>query len=79
MRFDVKNMLTYQAIKNKKNNSFWKPNSSNIHIDDLLRLYIKFFSNDKKYNGIFNAGFENLSINKIAKLVQFKFHAKLLK
>ncbi len=81
MRFDVSvNMLTYQAIKNKKITVFGGSQiRPNIHIDDLLRLYIKFFSNDKKYNGIFNAGFENLSINKIAKLVQLQVPCKIVK
>ena len=45
MRFDVSvNMLTYQAIKNKKITVFGGSQiRPNIHIDDLLRLYIKFF------------------------------------
>ncbi len=81
MRFDLSvNMLTYQAIKNKKITVFGGDQiRPNIHIDDLLRLYIKFFSNNKKYNGIFNAGFENLSIMEIAKLVKSKIPCEIIK
>jgi len=81
MRFDLSvNMLTYQAIKNKKITVFGGNQiRPNIHIDDLLQLYIKFFSTNKKYNGIFNAGFENLSIINIAKLVQSEVPCKIVK
>lgn len=80
MRFDVSvNMLTYQAIKNKKITVFGGSQiRPNIHIDDLLRLYIKFFNTNKKYNGIFNAGFENLSIMNIAKLVQSNIPCEII-
>lgn len=81
MRFDLSvNMLTYQAIKNKKITVFGGNQiRPNIHIDDLLRLYIEFFNNNKNYNGIFNAGFENLSIMEIAKLVQSEIPCKIVK
>jgi len=72
MRFDLSvNMLTYQAIKNKKINVFGgKQIRPNIHIDDLMNVYLFFLNNGNQYNGIFNAGFENLSILKIAKTIQ---------
>ncbi len=70
MRFDVSvNALTSSAFLNKKiivqGGDQIRPN---IHIDDLTDLYLYFI--EKKTNGIiFNAGFENLSIKKIAKTV----------
>lgn len=72
MRFDLSvNMMTYQALKNKKMTIFGgNQTRPNIHIDDLLRLYVFFFKKGKKYNGVFNAGFENLKILEIAKKVQ---------
>lgn len=81
MRFDLSvNMLSYQAMKNKKITVFGGGQiRPNIHLDDLLNLYIKFFSNNKKYNGIFNAGFENLSIMNIAKLVQEHIPCEIIK
>ena len=71
MRFDLSvNMLTYQAIVNKKITVFGGNQiRPNIHIDDLLDVYQFFFSNNKNLNGIFNAGFENISILQIAKMV----------
>lgn len=72
MRFDLSvNMMAYQAMKNKKMTIFGGGQTRpNIHIDDLLNLYMFFFKKGKKYNGIFNAGFENLKILEIAKEVQ---------
>ena len=71
MRFDVSvNALTSSAFLNKKitvqGGDQIRPN---IHIDDLTDLYLYFL--EKKTKGIiFNAGFENLTIKKIAKTVQ---------
>ena len=72
MRFDLSvNMMAYQAIKNKKMTVFGgQQTRPNIHIDDLLDLYQFFFKKNKKFNGIFNAGFENLKIIEIAKKVK---------
>jgi len=72
MRFDLSvNMMAYQAIKNKKMTVFGgQQTKPNIHIDDLLDLYQFFLKKNKKFNGIFNAGFENLKIIEIAKKVK---------
>lgn len=80
MRLDVSvNMLTYQAIKNKKITVFGgKQVRPNIHIDDLVDLYIYFLNSSKKLNGIFNAGFENLSIGLIAKKISKKIHSDII-
>ena len=79
MRFDVSvNMLTLQALKNKKITIFGGSQiRPNIHIDDLLDIYLMFLSTNKKYNGIFNAGFENLSILQIAKVVNRNINSKI--
>ena len=79
MRFDVSvNMMTYQALKNSRMTVFGgQQTRPNIHIDDLLDIYILFFSKKKKFNGIFNAGFENLKIIDIAKKVQKLIPSKI--
>ncbi len=50
----------------------------NIHIDDLVDLYVFFLRNNKKLNGVFNAGFENLSIKNIAEKISKKIKSKIL-
>lgn len=71
MRLDLSvNMLTYQAIKNNVINVFGgKQIRPNIHIDDLVDVYMHFFEQDHP-TGIYNAGFENLKIIEIAKMIQ---------
>lgn len=80
MRLDVSvNMLTYQAIKNKKITVFGGSQiRPNIHIDDLVDLYIFFLKNKKELNGIFNAGFENLSIAQIAKQISKEVKSNII-
>lgn len=80
MRFDVSvNMLTYQALKNKRITVFGGNQvRPNIHIDDLVDLYIFFLKNNKKLNGIFNAGFENLSIKQIAENVSKEIKSEII-
>jgi len=79
MRFDLSvNMMTYQALKNGKMTVFGgQQTRPNIHIDDLLDLYQFFFKKNKKLNGIFNAGFENLKIIEIAKKVEKTIPSKI--
>lgn len=72
LRLDVSvNMLTYQAWKNKiitvMGGNQIRPN---IHINDLCRIF-SFFLN-RNMSGIYNAGFENLSILKIAQKIKNK-------
>ena len=67
MRFDISvNILTLQALKSKKilvhGGSQIRPN---IHINDLVRVFEHFIIRNIK-PGIYNAGFENMSILKIA-------------
>lgn len=71
MRLDLSvNMLTMQAIKNKKITVFGgNQTRPNIHIDDLIRVYLHFISKGTVLSGLFNAGFENISILEIANRV----------
>jgi nucleoside-diphosphate-sugar epimerase len=70
MRLDVSvNMLTMQAIKNGRITVFGGDQTRpNIHIDDITDLYI-FLLDHPEHTGIYNAGFENISIMDIARLV----------
>lgn len=71
MRFDVSvNMLTMQALTNGKITLFGGDQlRPNIHIDDVADLYLHFLDHGKDYPGIYNAGFENLSLRQIAEAV----------
>ncbi len=71
MRLDVAvNLLTAQAASRGEitvlGGSQTRPN---IHIRDLVRVFEHFLDLGEKAQGIFNAGFENLSILDIAKTV----------
>ena len=41
----------------------------NIHVQDMVRVYLHFLERGNRLQGIFNAGFENISILDIAKRV----------
>ncbi|CAM3939079.1 NAD-dependent epimerase/dehydratase family protein [Pseudoalteromonas byunsanensis] len=79
MRLDVSvNMLTMQALKNGKITVFGGAQvRPNIHIDDITDLYIYMLENPEKTSGVFNAGFENISIMDIAKMVQQKIDCEI--
>ena len=70
MRLDVSvNLLTMQALSKNKIIVFGGGQTRpNIHIDDITDLYI-FLLENPQVSGIFNAGFENISILDIAKIV----------
>ncbi len=70
MRLDVSvNMLTMQALTKEKITVFGGDQTRpNIHIDDITDLYI-FLLDNPQHRGVFNAGFENLSIMEIAQRV----------
>ena len=71
MRLDLSvNMLTMQALTNQKITVFGgNQTRPNIHIKDLVSVYLHTLENPEKMAGIFNAGFENLSIIEIAERV----------
>ncbi len=70
-RLDVAvNMLTLQALERGEITVFGGDQTRpNIHIKDLIRTYMHFLGSDCA-PGIYNAGFENLSIGEIAERVQ---------
>jgi nucleoside-diphosphate-sugar epimerase len=71
MRFDVSvNMLTWQALKNRKITVFGGTQTRpNIHIDDMVDVYRHFLARSQLPSGCYNAGFENISILDIAERV----------
>ena len=79
MRFDVTvNALTISALKKGLINVYGgKQIRPNIHIDDITDLYLYLLKIKKKYSGIYNAGFENASIIKIAQSVSKITNAKI--
>ena len=70
MRLDVSvNLLTMHALSKGKITVFGGEQiRPNIHIDDLTDLYIHLIDHPE-ITGVYNAGFENISILEIAKLV----------
>jgi nucleoside-diphosphate-sugar epimerase len=80
MRLDVSvNMLTFQALKNKKITVFGGDQTRpNIHIKDMVRVYEHFISNPQLESGCYNAGFENISINDIAQMVKNKINSEIV-
>ena len=70
MRLDVSvNLLTMQALSQGKITVFGGAQvRPNIHIDDITNVYLHLLDRPQ-LTGIFNAGFENISIVDIAKLV----------
>ena len=70
MRLDVAvNLLAMQALAKGKITVFGGDQTRpNIHIDDITDLYV-FLLSHPEVTGIFNAGFENISILDIAHLV----------
>jgi nucleoside-diphosphate-sugar epimerase len=70
MRFDVSvNMLTMQALNRGEITVLGGEQiRPNIHIDDITDLYV-FLLNKPDIQGIYNAGFENISIMNIAEMI----------
>lgn len=73
MRLDVSvNLLTASALFNNKIKVFGGSQvRPNIHIQDIANVYLHLLKN-KNLKGVYNAGFENLSILDIAELVSKK-------
>lgn len=70
MRLDVSvNMLTMQALTNSRITVFGGDQvRPNIHIDDITDLYL-YLLDHPDIVGVYNAGFENISIREIAERV----------
>ena len=80
MRLDVSiNLLTMQALtKNEITVLGGDQTRPNIHIDDITDLYL-FLLRRPELQGIYNAGFENMSINDMALMIQARTNAEILK
>jgi nucleoside-diphosphate-sugar epimerase len=78
MRFDVSvNMLTMQAVTRENITVFGGSQTRpNIHIDDITDVYL-FMLDHPEHRGIYNAGFENISILEIAQKVVEHAPAKI--
>ncbi len=72
MRFDVSvNMMTMQALTHGLMTVFGGDQvRPNIHIEDITDLYVFLLEQKEKIQGVYNAGFENLSILNIAHQVK---------
>lgn len=78
MRFDVSvNILTMQALTSGEITVFGGDQTRpNIHIDEITDLYLYLLERPDLV-GVYNAGFENLSIRQIAEMVCKKVEAKI--
>ena len=78
MRFDVSvNMLTLQALKNKHITIMGgNQTRPNIHINDMIRVYEHILVNDID-QGIYNAGFENISILDLGNKIKNKVDCEI--
>ena len=79
MRLDVSvNMLTMQALTNRRITVFGGMQvRPNIHIDDITDLYV-FMLDHPQHKGVFNAGFENISILDIAERVAEQVETEII-
>jgi nucleoside-diphosphate-sugar epimerase len=79
MRLDVSvNMLAMQALTNGVITVFGGNQvRPNIHIDDITDLYLYCLDHGRKVEGVYNAGFENLSIMAIAQMVVERLPAEI--
>jgi nucleoside-diphosphate-sugar epimerase len=79
MRLDVAvNMLTMQALTKGEITVLGGDQiRPNIHIEDITDLYL-FLLDRPHLDGVYNAGFENLSIRQIAEMVCQKANAKIV-
>lgn len=80
MRLDLSvNMLTLQALRDGKITVFggdqYRPN---VNILDLVRIYQFFIENADIDTGIYNAGFENMSISSIAREISSKVECDIV-
>lgn len=71
MRLDLSvNMLTMQAVSKGRITVFGGDQTRpNIHLKDMIRVYHHFLEKGRSLPGVYNAGFENISIMEIARRV----------
>lgn len=79
MRLDVSvNMLTMQALAKRRITVYGgQQTRPNIHIDDITDAYL-FMLDHPEHRGIYNAGFENISILEIAERVARQVEAEIV-
>lgn len=79
MRLDVSvNLLTMQALMNGVITVFGGVQTRpNIHIQDITDVFLHFLNLGEKATGIYNAGFENMSIMEIARKIAEKIPAEI--
>ena len=80
MRLDLSvNMLTMQALANGRITVLGgKQTRPNIHLQDMVGVYLHFLKKGTQLRGVFNAGFENISIIDIASKVVAYIPAKII-
>lgn len=80
MRLDLSvNMLTMQALANGKITVLGgNQTRPNIHLKDMVGVYLHFLEKGTELRGVFNAGFENISIIDIANKVVAHIPAKII-
>ena len=80
MRLDVAvNMLTMQACQNQRITVFGGDQTRpNIHIQDITDIFIHFLGKGKDTAGVYNAGFENISILEIAERASAKIPSEIV-
>jgi nucleoside-diphosphate-sugar epimerase len=80
MRLDLSvNMLTMQALVNQRITVFGgNQTRPNIHLQDVIRVYHHFLEKGRALPGIFNAGFENITILEIAERVTRHIPAQIV-
>jgi nucleoside-diphosphate-sugar epimerase len=80
MRLDLSvNILTSQAYNNQRITVFGGSQTRpNIHICDMVGVYLHFLEKGDAIQGIYNAGFENLSIMEIAERASAKIQSEIV-
>lgn len=80
MRLDLSvSLLTMAALTKQKITVFGGDQTRpNIHLKDMIRVYHHFLERGRQFPGIFNAGFENISILDIAQRVARHLPAEIV-
>ena len=80
MRLDLSvSLLTMQALVKQKITVFGGDQTRpNIHLKDMIRVYHHFLEHGMDLPGVFNAGFENISILDIAERVKLHLPAEVI-
>jgi len=80
MRLDLSvNLLTMQALTNGEITVFGgNQTRPNIHMNDMIGVYLHFLELGKKAIGIYNAGFENLTILELANRIKKNIITKVI-